>query len=136
MDMGQQCALIDQNAKHILGCIKSSLTSGLRDVILPNYPNYSALMRHHLGYSVQYMKNIDLLELVQRRATKMIRVLGHLSYEDRLKELFSLGKRRLQRHPIVASQYLKGALHKRFANTVERLEQEGTVLNHKRLELD
>ena len=47
LDMSQQCSLTAWKVHHILGCIKRSMASRSREVILPHY---SAVMRPQLEY--------------------------------------------------------------------------------------
>jgi len=110
------------------------------EVILPLC---SALVRPHLESCVQHRKDTELLEQAQRRATKMIQGLEHLSYDERLRELglFSLEKRRLQGDFIEAFQYLKAAYRKEEKNLFskaccDRTRSNGFKLKEGRFKLD
>ena len=83
----------------MLGYIVRSIEYKSKEVILTLC---NSLVRPHLEYCVQfrgphYKKDIEALEKVQRRATRLIPSIRERSYEDRLKmlNLFKRSERRL-----------------------------------------
>ena len=73
----------------ILGMLKRTFIRISKELFTFLYKTY---VRPHLEYYVQlwcpYLaKDIDMLERVQRRATKLVAALANQPYESRLKEL-------------------------------------------------
>ena len=111
--MSQQCASVTKKASGILGCIKKKCRQHIEGRDPP--PLDSALVRPDLDYFVQFgapkfKKDRDLLEGFQWRATKMVKDLDHLLYEERVSNLglFSLQRRSLREDLINVYKYLKG----------------------------
>ena len=112
LKFSQQCNEAANKANRMLGFINRNFTFKSKDIILPLY---TSMVRPHLEYAVQFwdpylIKDIQKLEKVQKRATKLIPNLRNKPYEERLKELnlFSLSKRRLRGKLIECFKMLKG----------------------------
>ena len=112
MKVSGQCGIAASKGNKILGLIRRNITYKGKKLIIPLY---KAIVRPHLEYCIQAWrpyrkKDIDTLERIQRRATKMIPELRDLSYEERLKEcgLTTLETRRLRGDQIEVFKILNG----------------------------
>ena len=112
MNMGRQCGEAVRKASHTLSCIHRCISSRSKEVILPLY---TAQVRLQLEYCVQlwaphFKRDVDSMEMVQRRATRMIRGQQGRPYEERLRDLnlFSLHKRRLRGDLVACYKLVRG----------------------------
>ena len=100
LDFGLHIAQKTKQANQIMGIIRRTFRYMSEDMFVMLY---TTLVRPHLEYGVSVWnpykkKYIDQIEKVQRRATKQVSSLCHLSYELRLKKLnlYTLSFRRLR----------------------------------------
>ena len=96
----KQCSYAVSKANKVLGMIKRNFVDRSKEIIIPLY---KSLVRPHLEYCSQiwnphFNKDVKLIEGVQRRATKLVQGMEHLSYDSRLKELglMRLSSRRIR----------------------------------------
>ena len=112
MKVSEQCRIAASNGNQVLGMIRRNITYKEKSLIVPLY---KAIVRPHLEYCIHawnphLRKDIDMLEKIQRRATKLIPGLKDLKYEERLKErgLKTLETRRLRGDQIEVFKILNG----------------------------
>ena len=73
MTVSEQCRIAVSKGNTILGLIRRTITYKEKQLIVPLY---KAIVRRHLGHCIQAWtpyrkKDIDKLERIQRRATKL-----------------------------------------------------------------
>ena len=110
--VGKQCTKAAAKGNQILGLIARTFVTRSREVIMSLY---KTLVRPHLEYCVQawrphLKKDIEKIEKVQRRATRMMMGSRELDYESRLRKvgLTTLETRRLRADMIEVYKIVNG----------------------------
>ena len=112
LKVADQCNKAAKKAMRVLGMVKRSFKNLDKESLKTIYCSY---IRPHLEYCIQawspyYRKDIQTLEKVQQRATKLVRRLKNLPYEERLRrlKLYPLEQRRLRCDLIETFKILSG----------------------------
>ena len=84
MKVSEQCRIAASKGNQVLGMIQRNITYTEKSLIIPLY---NAIVTPHLEYCIQawnphLRKDVDMLEKIQRRATKFIPELRDLTYEE------------------------------------------------------
>ena len=134
----RQCIKVEKKAQKLIGYIKRQFKYRNKEVVLQLY---TSLVRPHLEYVVQFwapslQKDIDRLEAVQARATKLVPSLRHFGYRRRIERLnlFDLKTRRLRGQLIETFKILKGITNVDY-NNLFTLSTNQTRNNGYKLEL-
>jgi hypothetical protein len=129
LHFSQHCQKAAKKANSMLGLIRRSFSYLDREMV---HQLYKGLVRPHLEYanaawSPQYKKDVNTLENVQRRATRLVPELRNLEYEDRLKalNLHSLVYRRRRGDLIEVFKYKNGMYKDKDGSTNELLPPKG-----------
>ena len=101
-----------KRANSVIGFISRNFHYKSKDIMLPLY---TSLVRPHMEFAVQFWSphlrgDVNKMERIQHRATKMIPELRNKDYPQRLEELklISLERRRLRGQLIETFKYLNG----------------------------
>jgi len=112
LKFSSQCILAEKRANKILGYIKRQFRYRNKETVLTLY---HSLVRPHLEYAVQLWSptlraDIERLERVQARATKLVPEIRNKGYARRLEDLglFTLEQRRLRGRLIETFKILRG----------------------------
>ena len=110
--VGEQCVAAERKAQKILGYVKRVFVHRNRETVMALY---KTLVRPHLEYAVQfwsptYRCDVDRLERIQMRATKLVPEIRNMGYERRLLELdlLTLEQRRLRGQLIETFKIVRG----------------------------